>query len=686
MKVKYKLKTGYKLLLGFGIVLITIIISYISIYQMLVYNKSNSININETILPSLSKVNKLSYEILDIKQKTEDIIQQTDTSRTTIEAYDSIVKKVYPNLKRGIIILSQNWDRKIADLMDSVFINSDYLMSEQIEFSKSFEIKDSAIFIKKINKFKIRYSKGGDLYNIILKINDELEKIRTLNREILAESNTQIVESFNLFSRSITIQSVIVTFIIFIIAFITARSLTQPLIYLKDILIMMSSGALPSKKLKTSTDEAGQMGLALNELISGLKQKSEFATEIGKGNFETNLKLAGDADVLGNALIQMRESLVKASEEAELRRIENTQRSWSSQGLAEFNEIIREHSATLEKFTSVTISKLTKYLDAQIGGLYILNEEEGSKFLTLEAFYAYGRQKFIHKRIELGENLVGQSVLEKDTIYMTDIPENYVHISSGLGEDSPKSLLIVPLMMNDIIFGVVELASFNEFEDYQIEFVEKTGEILAATISNIKINIQTSKLLEDSKEKSDKLAKQEEESRQSIMDLETSNKDLKEKEKELLSRYKNLEEEYKSETNSYLKKIRLLEVDVDSHLLQHDNLMNVVNNSLSTVTTDISGKIVKTNSAFIALTGLTMSDIKDKIIDDFFVGESGSFEYMDIWKNLKAGKVHKGINKYDFKGNIKWLMETFVPTKNSNNEFDRIVMTFVDVTQFHKDK
>jgi GAF domain-containing protein len=109
--------------------------------------------------------------------------------------------------------------------------------------------------------------------------------------------------------------------------------------------------------------------------------------------------------------------------------------------------------------------------------------QTGEKEIYLVASYAYDRVKHLQKTIQVGEGLVGRCVQEGNTIFLTDIPEDYIRIKSGLGEDNPRCLLIVPLRFNEEITGVIEIATLEIFEDFQIDFIERIGTSIASSIS-----------------------------------------------------------------------------------------------------------------------------------------------------------------------------------------------------------
>jgi putative methionine-R-sulfoxide reductase with GAF domain len=232
--------------------------------------------------------------------------------------------------------------------------------------------------------------------------------------------------------------------------------------------------------------------------------------------------------------------------EIEKSRTEDQKRHWASEGLTKFTELIRSQE-NLQHVSDTIISALVKYMNANQGALYILNDEEQTDIhLEALACYAWERKKQTNKKIAIGEGLLGQCWIEKDVIYLTDVPDQYVNITSGLGLANPRSIIMVPLQVNDEVYGVIELASFKEFEDYQQDFLVKLAETIASFLVTARINEKTRLLLDQTQQQSEEMRAAEEEMRQNMEELSATQEELQRKEREYLNRIEALEEQINS--------------------------------------------------------------------------------------------------------------------------------------------
>jgi hypothetical protein len=313
------------------------------------------------------------------------------------------------------------------------------------------------------------------------------------------------------------------------ISYLISSNIVKRVYLLRDIVAKLGKGDLSNIELQMKEeDELAHMGSAVVKLADGLKLTSTFADEVGKGNFNSPFAPLSEADTLGNALIKMNENLKKAAEE-------DRKRNWTTEGLAKFSEILRS-TTDLASLSEKIIAELVKYLKANQGGLFLVQGEEGdTPQLELIACYAYNRKKYIEKTLSVGEGLLGQAYLEKDTVYLTQLPSNYLQITSGLGESNPRCLLIVPLKIQNKVEGVLEIASFQELQKYEIAFVEKLAETIASSIAAVKINARTRILLEDAQMQSEVMRAQEEEMRQNMEELIATQEEMKRKEAEYLA-------------------------------------------------------------------------------------------------------------------------------------------------------
>lgn len=217
-------------------------------------------------------------------------------------------------------------------------------------------------------------------------------------------------------------------------------------------------------------------------------------------------------------------------------------RSWITEGIGQFGEMMRLHSED-DDFYDRLISDIVKYISLNQAAIFLLNQPDGDEpFLKMEACYAYNRKKYLDKKILIGQGLTGQVVRDRDKIFLTDVPAEYMNIKSGLGEARPSCVLIVPLIINENIEGVLEMASFQMIEPYQIEFVERLAENIASIINSKRVNLRTRELLESSQKTTQELQRREEETRQNMEEMIATQESQRQKEKELQERINELEE------------------------------------------------------------------------------------------------------------------------------------------------
>ena len=248
--------------------------------------------------------------------------------------------------------------------------------------------------------------------------------------------------------------------------------------------------------------------------------------------------------------LQERENQLKTSEDIlnkniqQLKSSQNTEkiRNWEAQGLANFAQILRNNQ-NIRQMGKILISQLVKYLNAQHGTFFISKvNNENEEILELIAGYAFGKEGFEQKTMIAGEGLTGQAYVSKKIIQLNKIPENYLYkISSGLGESAPRSLVFVPLNNGDVSEGVIEIASFNKFEQYQLEFLEKLAESIAVTLQVAKKNEITQKLLMESQDQTEMLKAQEELMIQNLEELMASQEQQTKLQEELLNKEKEIE-------------------------------------------------------------------------------------------------------------------------------------------------
>ncbi len=277
----------------------------------------------------------------------------------------------------------------------------------------------------------------------------------------------------------------------------------------------------------------------INSSINNVRNASDFIKGMSRGNYDitwpglTEQNLDLNKETLAGNLLDMREKLKSVKREDE-------QRNWTNEGLAHFSEIVRNYQGNSGELADRCVSFLTKYIRAQQCSLFVLEGEHPDQYLRLAACYAFDKKKWLDQRVDIGTGLVGQAYLEGDTIQLKDIPQGYTKITSGLGDSTPKHLIIVPLKYDIHTVAVVEIASFSFFEEFQVAFLKKAGEFLASAILNAQTTHKMKTLLDQARVNEENMKQREEEMRQNMEELQATQEELVRKEREMQKRVSGL--------------------------------------------------------------------------------------------------------------------------------------------------
>ena len=438
------------------------------------------------------------------------------------------------------------------------------------------------------------------------------------------------------------------------------RKTLKPIEPITDYVKKLSEGALPNHILSNSDDEIGEIAEAVNTLGSNIEAASFFAENIGGGKLDTDITVFENKGKLSESLRSMRDSLVHVADE-------ESKRNWATEGLAKFVDIIRS-TDDIEVFYNNILGNLIRYLNVNQGYLYILNDEKKEDpFMEIKAVYAYGKKKYLEEELKIRykEGLVGQAWFDKTPLYFTEIPTNYVKITSGIGEALPTCILIVPLLINEEVVGAIEIASFKDIAQYERDFVYKLAETIAGAVQNVKVNERTKILLTASQHQSEALLAQEEEIRQNMEEMQATQSEMEraqramrealdaanKKEQEAIA----LQEEFEEEKNR-------IKAEFETQLA-------IINETAIVSKTDLKGNITYVNDMFCRIAKYTREELIGKPHNIVRHEDMPAWAFEDLWKTISSGKIWKGQVKNKCKdGSHYWVQATISPVLGENGK------------------
>jgi PAS domain S-box-containing protein len=408
----------------------------------------------------------------------------------------------------------------------------------------------------------------------------------------------------------------------------------------------------------------------LQEETTRVNKVSGFIEAVSAGNYDIEMETADENDSLINTLVSMKNKLKQTSED-------DRKRNWSTTGEAQIGEILRATISSSSELYDNIIKFLVKYTRSNQGGLFIYNDESDAQYLELVACYAFERKKFLTKKIEPGDGLVGQCFLEGERMYLQDVPEEYVSITSGLGGSNPSAVLLVPMKVNEKTYGVIELASFNRFEEYQMQLVEKLAESIASTISAVRVNETTRILLEKTQQQAEEMKSQEEEIRQNMEELEATQEEMRRKQTIL--------EHELSESQRQAEILKHQEARLAS---SQQTLQAIVDNIPRAIFwKDRELRFMGCNKIFASIAG---ADSIDQIIgktdfDMSWNAQAEAYRKDDIEVMLtRKGKLDIEELNVTSDGKESWVRTSKVPIVTAQGEVVAILGMFEDITQLKR--
>src|SRR4029077_9540275 len=263
---------------------------------------------------------------------------------------------------------------------------------------------------------------------------------------------------------------------------------------------------------KNLTENVNQLA---QNLTTQVRSISEVASAVTKGDLTRTIRVEakGEVEALKDTINQMIANLKETT-------LRNQEQDWLKSNLAKFTQMLQGQK-DLKTVTQRILSELAQVVSAHYGAFYILQEDDSQHVkLNLFAAYGYKSEKNIPTEFEIGEGLVGQVAFEKERIILSNIPNNYIKINSGLGKAKPSNLIILPVLFENKVKAVIELASLDIFSQTHLDFLSQLTESIGIVLNTIEANTRTEELLAQSQSLAGELKIQQEELRRTNDELQ----------------------------------------------------------------------------------------------------------------------------------------------------------------------
>lgn len=406
----------------------------------------------------------------------------------------------------------------------------------------------------------------------------------------------------------------------------------------------LKNGKISEKnELYTNFKEIEELSQNLEQVRERFLNITKILIQIKEQGIKNSLKPESKEDTVAQVLSATVSAITKRQETRRQIEEEKQKEDWINEGLNKIHEASKAEKITYEGLANTLNETLTSYSDSFLSIIYIVREKDKVQYLESVSTIGLSEQKALKKQIEFGDGVVGAIALEREMMYFNKIPDDYHIIISGLSEMKPKSILILPLMFENELYGIIEIAFLRILKDYELKFFETVSTEIALSFKNIMSSLQTEKLLEQMKEK---------------------NKQIEKAQKEL---QKKIDELKQKDLETIVKGTQL------------ESLVNAIDNTLMTIQYSIDGTFISANDKYLKTMHYALRDLRGKNVLDLVKTERTELEA--VIRRVSQGenyeKIMKRFTKYS---EVRWLYSTYTPYYDAKGKITKILYFAFDVT------
>ncbi len=286
---------------------------------------------------------------------------------------------------------------------------------------------------------------------------------------------------------------------------------------------------------KDLTDNVNQLAANLTNQVRAI---ADVATAVTEGDLTRQVTVTanGEVAVLKEKLNEMIRNLRETTRQ-------NTEQDWLKTNLERFTRML-QGQRDLPTVSKMILSELARLVTAQHGAFYALTDlaDGGAPVLQFQAGYGFKERKHLANQFRLGEGLVGQCALEKERILLTDVPSDYIQISSSLGESPPLNIIVLPILFEGSVRAVIELASFAAFSQTHQSLLDQLTESIGLVLNTVDATSVTERLLEQAQSQAQELQSRQEQLHQSNEELAEQAGLLADRNSDVEGKYQEVEE------------------------------------------------------------------------------------------------------------------------------------------------